>query len=449
MQQQMAKTIVQVYSNWPNPHKIILGTLTLVALVVAIWRPVVIQIDDENISQESPIKSGLVLGKKVNIKTSTSRVYNLDIDDTITDSSEQLPDEGVIDEKGADIPDEYIVSNGDNLTSILTQYGLDTGDITVLSNQHRALRNLQIGQTLSWELNKDGGLKTLTWIISQRETRVYIRQGSSSIFTEEKKIRQGIWADRIIQGKINGNFTSSAVNAGLTYNEARAMSKALQWQIDLRKLKSGDKFSVLLSSEMLDGHSEQSLLLGVHLLTNGKNYYSFRAKNGRYYDSEANGLVQGFLRYPTAKTFRVSSPFSLHRVNPVTGRPTPHQGVDFFMPVMTPILAVGDGEVIVAKYSGAAGNFIAIRHGRQYTTRYMHLRKLLVKLGQKVKRGERIALSGNTGRTTGPHLHYELWFNQRAVNPLTANLPYSGGLTGKDRQLFLTSVKEQKSKLLI
>ncbi len=67
------------------------------------------------------------------------------------------------------------------------------------------------------------------------------------------------------------------------------------------------------------------------------------------------------------------------------------------------MLSVGDGEVVVAKRSGAAGYYIAIRHGRTYTTRYMHLRKLLVKPGQKVKRGDRIALSGNTGRSTGPH----------------------------------------------
>ncbi|WP_063655577.1 murein DD-endopeptidase MepM [Candidatus Arsenophonus triatominarum] len=448
--QQMAKTIVQVYGNLPKPHKIMLGILTVATLAVAIWRPVVIQPDDkdEDISQESsPMKLGIILGSKDKSETNTNQVDNSDTDDIITDSSEQLPDEGVTDEKGADTPDEHVISNGDNLTSILTQYGLDAGDVAALSNQHRALRNLQIGQTLSWELNKDGELQILTWIISQRETRVYTRQGASSTFNEKKQIRQGVWADKVIQGKINGNFTSSAVNSGLTYNEAREVSKALQWQIDSRKLKSGDKFSVLLSREMLDGHSEQSRLLGVHLLTNGKNYYAFRAENGRYYDSEANGLERGFLRYPTAKTFRVSSPFSLRRINPVTGRPAPHQGVDFSMPVGTPILAVGDGEVIVAKFSGAAGNFIAIRHGRQYTTRYMHLRKLLVKPGQKVKRGERIALSGNTGRTTGPHLHYELWFNQRAVNPLTANLPHSGGLTGKDRQLFLAFVKENKSKL--
>ncbi|STI75442.1 putative peptidoglycan-binding peptidase [Escherichia coli] len=90
------------------------------------------------------------------------------------------------------------------------------------------------------------------------------------------------------------------------------------------------------------------------------------------------------------------------------------------MPQGTPVLSVGDGEVVVAKRSGAAGYYVAIRHGRSYTTRYMHLRKILVKPGQKVKRGDRIALSGNTGRSTGPHLHYEVWINQQAVNPLTA-----------------------------
>ncbi|MGP1947638.1 MAG: murein DD-endopeptidase MepM [Arsenophonus sp. NC-PG7-MAG3] len=447
--QQMAKTIVQVYGNLPKPHKIMLGTLTVATLAVAIWRPIIIQPDnkDENISQELPIKLDIILGSKDKNETDINQVDNSDTDDIITNSSEQLPYEGVTNEKDTDSLNEHVVSNGDNFTSILTQYGLDVSDVAALSNQYRALRNLQIGQILSWKLNKNGELQTLTWIISQRETHFYTRKGTSNTFNEKKQIRQGIWADKFIQGKINGNFISSAINATLTHNEARAVSKALQWQIDLRKLKSGDKFSVLLSREILDGHNEQSRLLGVHLVTNGKNYYAFRAENGHYYDSEANGLERGFLRYPTAKTFRISSPFSLRRINPVTGRSTPHHGVDFSMPIGTPILAVGDGEVIMAKYSGAAGNFITIRHGSQYSTRYMHLRKLLVKPGQRVKRGERIALSGNTGRTTGSHLHYELWFNHRAINPLTANLPYSSGLTGKDRQLFLASVKKNKSKL--
>ena len=119
------------------------------------------------------------------------------------------------------------------------------------------------------------------------------------------------------------------------------------------------------------------------------------------------------------------------------------------MPVGTPVLAVGDGEVVVAKYSGAAGNFVAIRHGRQFTTRYMHMRKLLVKPGQKVKRGDKVGLSGNTGRSTGPHLHFEVWNGQQAVNPLTAKLPRSGGLTGKDRTGYLALVKQYRPQLTL
>lgn len=148
------------------------------------------------------------------------------------------------------------------------------------------------------------------------------------------------------------------------------------------------------------------------------------------------------LRFPTAKQFRISSNFNPRRTNPVTGRVAPHRGVDFAMPQGTPVLSVGDGEVVVAKRSGAAGYYVAIRHGRSYTTRYMHLRKILVKPGQKVKRGDRIALSGNTGRSTGPHLHYEVWINQQAVNPLTAKLPRTEGLTGSDRREFLAQAKE-------
>ncbi|AMA64788.1 Murein DD-endopeptidase MepM [Candidatus Arsenophonus lipoptenae] len=444
---QMAKIIAQAYSNSPKPHKIMLFTLSVITLAITFWQPIIILSDDQEVkitSQELQIKSNIIIPNKDQIKSDKNKLNSLD-----SNNSEQLPDEGVINEKGIVSTEAYIISYNDNLTGVLTQYSLDINDIIALSNQYQDLRNLKVGQTLSWELNKDGRLQTLKWIISQRETRIFTRQGKSTKFNEEKQIRRGVWSDVVIQGKINNNFTFSAVNAGLTYNEAHEVSKALQWQIDLRKLKSGDKFSILLSREIIDGHSKQSRLLGVYILTNGKNYYAFRAQNGHYYDSEANSLEQEFLRYPTANIFKVSSPFSLRRINPVTGRISPHQGVDFSMPVGTPILAVGDGEVIVSKYSIAAGNFIAIRHSPQYTTRYMHLCKLLVKPGQKVKKGDRIGLSGNTGRTTGAHLHYELWFNQHAVNPLVANLPYTSRLTGKERQLFLAFVKENKLKLNI
>ena len=141
----------------------------------------------------------------------------------------------------------------------------------------------------------------------------------------------------------------------------------------------------------------------------GKDYYAIRAEDGKFYDRNGTGLAKGFLRFPTAKQFRISSNFNPRRTNPVTGRVAPHRGVDFAMPQGTPVLSVGDGEVVVAKRSGAAGYYVAIRHGRSYTTRYMH---------------------------------YEVWINQQAVNPLTAKLPRTEGLTGSDRREFLAQAKE-------
>ncbi|NIH22858.1 murein DD-endopeptidase MepM [Providencia heimbachae] len=438
--QQMAKGLTQVYGSLSRTHKIVLSTLTVATLAVAIWRPVHIPITTEN----EGIPDTII---PLSLLPATDAT-----DDIIQDSSEQLPDEGVVDTDAAEgdvapLPHEYVVASGDNLTTILTQFGIEPGDVATLSNQHKALRNMKIGQALNWTLTDQGELESLTWEVSRRETRVFNRVGATNKFEEVKEIRSGEWTNSVMKGTVDGSFAQSTNKAGLTRNEGREVIKALQWQVDFKKLKKGDKFSVLMSREMLNGRNEQSQLVGVRLQTNGKNYYAFRAEDGRYYDSEGNGLERGFMRSPTTKQFRVSSQFNPRRVNPVTGRVAPHKGVDFAMPVGTPVLAVGDGEVIVSKYSGAAGNFIAIRHGRQYTTRYMHLRQLLVKPGQKVKRGDRIALSGNTGRSTGPHLHFEMWVNQQAVNPLTAKLPSSGGLTGKERKEYLAVVKETKPQL--
>ncbi|CDG17771.1 murein DD-endopeptidase MepM [Xenorhabdus doucetiae] len=435
--QQIAKTIVLVYNNLPKPHKIMLGSLTLVTLAIAIWRPVVYH--------EQERTGSIILSTPDSIPDAT--------DDVAGDENEQLPNEGIGDDDGnsadtaANVPHQYVVSSGDTLSSILTQFGIDSSDVALLANQYKVLRNLGIGQSLSWTTDDNGNLKTLTWDISRRETRVYTREGDT--FNETQELQKGEWKNSVITGTVNGSFNSSALIAGLTSSEAREVTKALQWQIDFRKLRKGDRFSVLMSRELLDGKSEQSQLLGVRLQSGGNDYYAFRANDGRFYDSNASGLERGFLRFPTTKQFRVSSSFNPHRLNPVTGRITAHKGVDFAMPVGTPVLAVGDGEIVVAKFDGAAGNFIAIRHGRQYTTRYMHLRKILVKPGQKVKRGERIALSGSTGRSTGPHLHFEFWDNQRPVNPLTAKLPRSGGLGGKERAEYVAMVQEMKPQLLL
>jgi len=443
--QLLARSIALAYNNLPRPHRVMLGSLTVVTLAVAVWKPFVYHTDQDSY-QNKPIAKQVLLD--------TQQVRSLlpeasePIDDNDSPPATDIPQDELDDKTENETGvHEYVVSTGDTLSSILNQYGIDMSDISALAAQNTDLRNLKIGQQLSWTVNNDGELQRVTWEKSRRETVTYDKSGSG--FKASTQTLKGEWQDKVLKGTLDGSFVSSAKDAGLSNAEIGAVVKALQWQMDFKKLRKGDQFSVLMSREMLDGKSQQSELSGVHLRSGGKDYYAIRADDGKFYDRSGSGLARGFLRFPTLKQYRISSNFNPRRMNPVTGRIAPHRGVDFAVPIGTPVLAVGDGEVVVVNSGGAAGNYVAIRHGRQYMTRYMHLRKALVKPGQKIKRGDRIALSGNTGRSTGPHLHFEVWINNIAVNPLTAKLPRSEGLSGKDLRDYLATVREVMPQLKI
>ncbi|WP_426346037.1 murein DD-endopeptidase MepM [Cronobacter universalis] len=441
--QQIARSVALAFNNLPRPHRVMLGSLTVLTLAVAVWRPYIYHPESES----APVVKTIEL-RKSEIRSLLPEASE-PIDQAAPEDDEAIPQDELDDKTAGEAGvHEYVVSTGDTLSSVLNQYGIDMGDISQLASVDKDLRNLKIGQQISWTLTDSGELQRLTWEMSRRETRTYDRTSAGG-FKMSSEVQQGDWVNNVIKGTVGGSFVASAKEAGLTSAEISAVIKAMQWQMDFRKLKKGDEFSVLMSREMLDGKREQSQLLGVRLRSSGKDYYAIRAEDGKFYDRNGSGLAKGFLRFPTSRQFRVSSNFNPRRLNPVTGRVAPHKGVDFAMPQGTPVLAVGDGEVVMAKRSGAAGYYVAIRHGRTYTTRYMHLKKLLVKPGQKVKRGDRIALSGNTGRSTGPHLHYEIWINQQAVNPLTAKLPRSEGLAGSDRRDYLAQVKEVVPQLTL
>ena len=119
----------------------------------------------------------------------------------------------------------------------------------------------------------------------------------------------------------------------------------------------------------------------------------------------------------------LSSSFSSLRTHPVLNQARPHEGIDVVAPMGTPILAPGAGRVVSAERETGYGNTVVIDHGHGIVTRYAHASRLLVRPGQRVARGERIALVGNSGLSTSPHLHYEVLVNGRPVNPLRYVLP--------------------------
>ena len=127
-------------------------------------------------------------------------------------------------------------------------------------------------------------------------------------------------------------------------------------------------------------------------------------------------LNAGFTSPIASKNARLSSSFGT-RKDPFTGEHDFHEGIDLACPLGTPVRTARDGIIVVAGNEGGYGNLVVVRHSNGYETYYGHLSKFLVKEGQKVKKGDIVALSGNTGRTTGPHLHYEIRKNGKALNP--------------------------------
>ncbi|OOF56055.1 murein DD-endopeptidase MepM [Rodentibacter myodis] len=343
----------------------------------------------------------------------------------------------------------HTVVRGDTLKDVLELSGLDDDTAKGLIASYPELKNLRAGQQFYWILDKNDELEYLNWLVSEKEERIYERVQDGK-FKRQILEKQSVWKKEVLKGQVSGSFAASLRALGLDGRQVSQLSSALQWQVSLQKLKKGTKFAVLVSREYLgDKLTGQGNVEAIHIIAEGKSYYAIQAANGRYYNQQGETLGKGFARYPLQRQARISSPFNPNRRHPVTGRVRPHKGVDFSVPQGTPIIAPADALVEkVAYQAGGAGRYIVLRHSREYQTVYMHLSRPLVRAGQSVKKGERIALSGNTGISTGPHLHYEFHINGRAVNPLTVKLPgTSGGMATAERKQFLIRAKEAERRL--
>lgn len=136
--------------------------------------------------------------------------------------------------------------------------------------------------------------------------------------------------------------------------------------------------------------------------------------------SKSSGTVKytgGVFCWPAPSYTRISSPYG-YRIHPIYKTKKFHSGVDMAAPGGTNILAAADGTVIRAAWNGGYGNCVIIDHGGGVSTLYGHARSLLVSKGQKVKKGQVIALVGTTGNSTGNHLHFEVLLNGKTTDPM-------------------------------
>ncbi len=341
-----------------------------------------------------------------------------------------------------DMPNyEYVIQKGDNLSSIFSKLGFGYSELMKIMEtdlNYLALDTLKPGNTLRfWRDTETKNLAKMELEFSIVERAVYNRHDDGSYTFEDVKI-PGTWKEQALVGEIAGSFSQSLHRLGLGSSENEQIVSLLKDKLNFaRDLRAGDVFEVVLSKqyvgEQLTGNKE---LQAVKIYNRGKEVTAYLHSDGQYYDKNGNSLQRAFQRKPINANYRLSSNFNPTRKHPVTGRIAPHNGTDWAAPTGTPIVSTGDGVVVMTRKHPYAGNYVVIQHGSRYKTRYLHLSKILVRKGQKVSRGERIGLSGATGRVTGPHIHYELIDRGRPVNAMTANIPMASSVPKSEMTAF-------------
>lgn len=327
-----------------------------------------------------------------------------------------------------EIPDyEYHIKAGDNLSSIFNKLGFSNKDLMNVMEtdlNYLALDSIKPGNTLRFWKTSMGQLQKVELELSIAERAVYTRLDDGEFEFDEVKI-PGTWKQIPAVGKIHGSLSQSLNRLGLSGAETHQIAALLKDKINFnRDLREGDRIEVVKSRQYVDDKATgKSEIEAVRIINRNREVAIYLHSDGQYYDQKGNSLQRAFQRHPFAGSYRMSSPFNPNRHHPVTGRIAPHNGTDWAAPTGTPIVATGDGVVAMIRNHPYAGKYIVLQHGANYKTRYLHLSKMLVKPGQRVKRGQRIALSGSTGRVTGPHIHYEFMIHDRPVNPVTAKIP--------------------------
>lgn len=235
---------------------------------------------------------------------------------------------------------------------------------------------------------------------------------------------------------IKSSLYADSKKQGLSFSTINTVTKALGWKLNFNTLRKNDKFVIIGS------HKKKPDAI---IYKRGKKRIKVFLWRGKYYDKNGKSLGGGFLKAPL-KYKRISSKFQYKRYHPILKTYLPHRAVDYAANKGTKVRATADGIVKKRRHIGALGNAIFIKHGANYQTVYAHLSRFArkLKVGRRVKKGQVIGYVGSTGRSTGPHLHYEVRYKGKRKNPLTYKLPKQGRVSKKD----LANFKRKVSKIL-
>tara|TARA_B100000989_G_scaffold74392_1_gene52455 strand:- start:1471 stop:2763 length:1293 start_codon:yes stop_codon:yes gene_type:complete len=343
---------------------------------------------------------------------------------------------------------EHRVNIGETFDKILEQYSVDQSEIKQIKNELSKkinINKLNLNHKFQFTVDQTNFLvKEFIFQVSKTEKIYLSRSNVDDKFNQKilvTKLKKNIVYNENI---ILTSLYKSAINEKIPVNIIIEFARIYGFQVDFqRDIRKKDGFQIMYEIFLDDKGKiiETGNILFANLKLSGENntlYYFDSKKNPGHYDKNGKSVKKALMKTPINGA-RLSSSFGM-RKHPIDGFNKMHRGTDFAAPIGTPIMASGDGKIKKAGWCGGGGNCVVIKHNTTYQTVYAHMSKFAkgIRGGVRVKQGQIIGYVGSTGKSTGPHLHYEVIINGKKVNSQTLKLPSGKILKGEERKVFET-----------
>jgi len=349
---------------------------------------------------------------------------------------------------------EAKIKPNESLSEILLKYGISYESIDQIARKSKEVydvRYLRADKSYKIYYKEDSIIRGKYFVYEQNPIQYVVFELSKpySIYKGEKEVEI---KEREAQGTISSSLYETMMENNLSPLLALELSEVYAWEIDFFRIQKGDNFKVVYEEQYVnDEFVGIGRILGANFNHFKEDYYAIYFEQGEkddYFDDQGNSLRKAFLKAPL-KFSRISSRYSPRRFHPILKRNIPHLGTDYAAPRGTPIMSVGDGVVLEAKYKRGNGNYVKIRHNSTYTTGYLHMSKIVsgMKPGVKVKQGQTIGYVGSTGLATGPHLCFRFFKNGHQIDALKVKLPPSKPIDKKHLKEYNLAKQEMVSKL--
>jgi len=338
------------------------------------------------------------------------------------------------------------VEKNQTLNSIFKSYKIPNTEINLILksfNKKDQIKKLKVNEIIKINIDKYEN-KVLNIILPiNRTKKIELTRNSEKNYFERKEIITNLKKKLVFkEGKITQSLYRTAINKGIEPNVIVEFARIYGFQIDFqRDIRRNDTFQIIYETFKDEDNkvfkTGNIVYADLNLSNQSNAFYYFDEKNNKgHYDINGKSVKKALMKTPINGA-RLSSKFGM-RKHPIDGFNKMHRGTDFAAPKGTPIMASGDGVVLKSAWCGGGGNCIKIKHNSSYSTVYAHLSKFAngIKKGKRVRQGQIIGYVGSTGKSTGPHLHYEVIYNGKRINSQTLKLPSGKILKGKVRENF-------------